>query len=915
MKNKVVLFSLIVLVVFGVLVMGDTVYAANGKVCVYQYDYTCKRASSHLYKNTAVISGLNSFNALAEYRVNNKKVNGVTFDWRVNDKSKRVLTVTKTGKNSSIGRVVGLRTGGGTVCVYAYKSGKCIASSTFKVTVSNTALRSNIMSELYMPGTSFKLPDTGRIKKDYKKNQSCHPRIMTNSSQMQLVDKFITYAEILHNKKTNLNEYEKLVCNEINEEYNGKDIPEQYFENLYTEYNKILSAAKLYVKRNKSYRYKIVDGSLGTEFRAFEPEIEKTGFVWLLHNARLKNVDAYRTRFSKVSVYNKIKQKYSSGNYTVYAERIKTIMNAVAAFPNWNTKHFLDTGMICYSMGMGYDWIYDYLTPQERIQYAACIKRLGVDEGNSYLRSVYSQQKLRSNWCAVNFSGISIASMAIFEYYPDLCARQIADAARFVPVFLNQLSPDGALSESTGYWILSMRYMSYLLSSLDNTFNSDYGLMDVQGFEESWFFPIYITGRDNTDLKNTLSYNYGDAIGGKMGQSALLYFAEHKSEKCEKSGQSYFGRSMIMLWYKMAFSNPLDYDTSDTQDLLWYPLLMARYNKELLPPEQVNDDLLHQYGIDNFKYFRCDDNISNKRLTNYGLMSDNVMYGKGEKVNIITVNQNYTNSKATYFATKGLNAKGSHRDLDAGSFIFDALGVRWANDFGKTTYEGDRLSYYVKRAEGHNTIVINPSNSPDQNINTSDALTGTCEIKNEDCKNTNAGAIIKFDMSNAYNVANGNTSSRNGNTAKRGYKLFDNNHRLMIQDEINLEEPGDIYWFLQTLVKAEDYELSADGKTVIMKKVNGNGEIVKLKAQLKVTTDNKELAARFSLMDYRCLSKKLWNTVNQQLYNQYSGYKKLAIHLNQKVKNAVITVVLTPIYEESDLNADMGEILPIAEWN
>ena len=51
---------------------------------------------------------------------------------------------------------------------------------------------------------------------------------------------------------------------------------------------------------------------------------------------------------------------------------------------------------------------------------------------------------------------------------------------------------------------------------------------------------------------------------------------------------------------------------------------------------------------------------------------------------------------------------------------FDALGVRWAVDLGADNYNlpgyfgGQRWTYYRLRAEGHNTIVVNPGRDPDQ---------------------------------------------------------------------------------------------------------------------------------------------------------------------------------------------------------
>ncbi|UKI37260.1 MAG: heparinase II/III-family protein [Clostridiales bacterium] len=49
-----------------------------------------------------------------------------------------------------------------------------------------------------------------------------------------------------------------------------------------------------------------------------------------------------------------------------------------------------------------------------------------------------------------------------------------------------------------------------------------------------------------------------------------------------------------------------------------------------------------------------------------------------------------------------------HSHNDAGTFVFDHLGERWAMDLGQQTYNVVKDSEaYRKRTEGHNTLTIN----------------------------------------------------------------------------------------------------------------------------------------------------------------------------------------------------------------
>src|ERR1019366_3455224 len=82
----------------------------------------------------------------------------------------------------------------------------------------------------------------------------------------------------------------------------------------------------------------------------------------------------------------------------------------------------------------------------------------------------------------------------------------------------------------------------------------------------------------------------------------------------------------------------------------------------------------------------------------------------------------------TMICFKGGEMGASHGDLDAGDFVLEALGQRWAYDLGSDDYAlpgyfdtnlahtTNRWSYYRMRAEGQNTIVINPGYGPDTKI-------------------------------------------------------------------------------------------------------------------------------------------------------------------------------------------------------
>ncbi|MBQ9819467.1 MAG: hypothetical protein IJM60_04225 [Bacteroidales bacterium] len=49
-----------------------------------------------------------------------------------------------------------------------------------------------------------------------------------------------------------------------------------------------------------------------------------------------------------------------------YALRAEQEMLAAAAFSDWNPSHFLDVGEMTMALAIGYDWLYDKLSPASR---------------------------------------------------------------------------------------------------------------------------------------------------------------------------------------------------------------------------------------------------------------------------------------------------------------------------------------------------------------------------------------------------------------------------------------------------------------------------------------------------------------------------------------------------------------------
>ena len=255
---------------------------------------------------------------------------------------------------------------------------------------------------------------------------------------------------------------------------------------------------------------------------------------------------------------------------------------------------------------------------------------------------------------------------------------------------------------------------------------------------------------------------------------------------------------------------------------------------------------------------------------------------------VVTMRSSWDN-KSVFAGIHGGNNKANHGDLDIGNFIIDALGVRWASELGSDNYNrpgyfnmsSQRWNYYRKRAEGQNTLVINPSSAPDQDINAKSKVIKFRSKPNE--------SFAVLDMSKAY--------KKDAISVKRGIALENDRTTVILRDELRLKKPSGIYWFMHT---EADIVLTMDKKTAILI-LKGKKMYVKI---------NSPLNGRFFVMDGIPLSSSPY-PLGQ---NQNSGIKKLAISLkNQKNVDISISFIPEPI-NMKQLTSRLQSV-PLDKWD
>lgn len=412
------------------------------------------------------------------------------------------------------------------------------------------------------------------------------------------------------------------------------------------------------------------------------------------------------------------------------ARAIQEMLN-ICSFMDWNPSHFLDVGEMVHGMAIGYDWFHDQLSESERTR----IREAILEKAFAPAMLVYSRptgwhrSEHLNNWNHVCNGGLITAALAIVDEEPKESQVILEAALESLEPAMNLYLPDGAWEEGPAYWDYATNYVITASESLRTATGSDGGISASPGFDKAAEFMLHATGATGK------AFNFADAGASDWNMAAFNWmgrrFDRPDYSSMLKSQVDKFGTNSKWQWFRNAHA------------LIWFD---------------------RQGGVSEWQQAPCDR-----------------VFRRIEMVSLRTS----WDTNAWSILAKGGDNRFSHGNLDLGTFVLDALGMRWGFDLGADSYAlpgyfgPERFTHYRTSSKGQNTLTWDYEN---QNLD------GTGIVETFESTADKSWAVLN--LSKGYNKAK---KVLRGILLTRG-----ESPSILIQDEFLHLASGNLVWAMHT---------------------------------------------------------------------------------------------------------------------
>ncbi|WP_010272182.1 S-layer homology domain-containing protein [Paenibacillus senegalensis] len=522
---------------------------------------------------------------------------------------------------------------------------------------------------------------------------------------------------------------------------------------------------------------------------------------------------------------------YQLSGETKYAERVVLELEALSEYPDWGDRHnnMLPMAELTFAVALAYDWVYEYMSPAQRSMAADAIADKALAVALDWYNGEFRHNGEYNNINLVDNGSFAVAALAVLDERGPVQES----ASRVLQGAYHKLQQALRHYTPDGTWPEGPAYWHY-----------------------GGQYLTYMMAAMNNVLKT--DYGLSSMPGIRESGAFPVYLLG------EGGFFNFYDGGITMaqpesMWFASFFDQP---------ELAWHLGDLYR-RKGVFDPLYL---VLYRPGMFDVPPTELDRTFSG--------------------IEAISMRSAWNDPNALFVSMKGFNETLlSHHDLDSGSFVMDALGVRWALDVGNESYSlpgfwdynRNRWQYYRKTAEGHNTLVINPQKNPVlQQDHKAKALLEKSEFKPR-------GGYGILDMTDRYPA--------DAVSLKRGLMLTGDRKELILQDEMVLKSPSEIYWFMHTTA---DIEIIGNGQAAILREKD---------KQLYVKLLEAPTGASFSAMD----AVPLPSSPNPPGQSVNYGVKKLAVHMTD-VEAGTLSVWMVPLNGHEPLPSHAPAVHPLTDW-
>ncbi len=439
-----------------------------------------------------------------------------------------------------------------------------------------------------------------------------------------------------------------------------------------------------------------------------------------------------------------------------YAQRAEREMLAISEFEDWNPVHFLDVGEMTMAMAIGYDWLYRYLPVHSRSIIGTAIYEKGLLASEN--ATFYNAKNI---WNPVCNAGMIYGALATMERSPEYCRSLISRCMESVPKGLDFYKPDGSYIIGYNFWTHGTGFEVMLVAALQSALGTDAGIAASESFMRTASFMNFLVAPSGR------VYNYSDA----KEQASML---------------------PVKYWF-----------ARQTKDLS-----LVAMDEQLIKQGKVEDSRL----LPAYMLF-----ASSMDLTKVQMPKSDSWHSGGDMPMYI-YRSGWNSNTDTYLAVKGGRASSPHGHMDAGSFVYEYNGVRWAVDLGEhdehtleqagvdmwnLKRESGRWDVFRFGPESHNTLIFNGQR---HNVEEVAPIVQTINAAR------NHGAVVDLTP----------TFAGMAQSVKRTVELDKNNYLVVTDHIAGSTQPSRVEWRMATNAEAEIVapnmiQLTQDGKTMYLR--------------------------------------------------------------------------------------------------